>query len=938
MERTHPQLLLHEHFAERARALPEGIALFEGDRSITFADLDAAAEQLAWVLRSRRVGPGSSVGLHLERSVDWVIGMLGILKADAAVVPLPPAYPVDRLQEILDFAELHAVVDGAASPLDPALGVTGIRFSEASPAIERHARAPSGHPDQPAFVLCSSGSTGRPKMIVRSHRSFFHRLQWTWEKHPFEEGEVGCQKAHMTTTHSIYELFEPLLKGAPGVIIPDQDVRNLERFWDIVRDRGVSRLLIVPSALRASLDMPGFSAPPLEVLVLMGEYVDPVLAERTLAAFAARTRTYSIYGSTEASSTLVCDLRESLRPGEELPLGTPISSDVTALVLGPDLEPVTPGEAGRLYMRGTALFTGYLGDPTLTDSVFVDVPGHTDPLYDTKDEVRSMPDGGLEFVGRADHTVKIRGFRVDLLEVERAMLSHPEVSQAAVVVNESDSGTATLAAFYAPASVDRSTIFDEVRRQLPAYMVPSTLVGLDALPRTDSAKVDRSRLLEELAATASMLEDERTTSETERQVREAWEQTIGHGSFGRDDSFFEVGGDSLSLFSLLYRLRKTFGLEAGRLAEQSVYGSPSIGELAARIDDLLAGGPQRPDERTPLLVTLRRGADTDRPPFFLISSAGGTLGAYERLCKKLTTRREVLGVRDPFNWGERDPTEGFQHWVDLYLEAIRERQPQGPYYVGAYSSAGAFGLEVAHRLRRDDQEVALLVLMDPLALDRGSQWRYGHWALRATYARPAYRRLIRLAGWLRVPAVRMLSAVRTEEVRNDDAWSAERVRKITEYATRNREYLITFSMLLELNTGLPFALSEEDFAEAEPSEYMSVLLSQVKRVMPEIDLATIERIAVQYQLQVRAQHAYRLSGYDGKAWLVEPVSRYAGILEALLRPYIKNLEVRTLEMGSPSDRTALLTSHVGSLEAHYRSMRDDTFVQALARELDTLLG
>ncbi len=256
-----PQLLLHRQFEKQARKTPENVALHEGQRKITYGDLDKRASQVAAELRSRGIGEGSMVGLYLERSIAWVISVLAILKANAAVIPLPPSYPQDRLREILGHASIDAILDDLGTPLNPTLGARTISFQKLLSGTTAKGDTPHGRLDQPAFILCSSGSTGRPKMILRSHGSFLHRLHWTWENHPYEADEVCCQKAHATTTHGIYELFEPLLRGIPIVIIADEDVRDIERFWDIIKSHQISRLLIVPSALHATLEMPDFEDP-----------------------------------------------------------------------------------------------------------------------------------------------------------------------------------------------------------------------------------------------------------------------------------------------------------------------------------------------------------------------------------------------------------------------------------------------------------------------------------------------------------------------------------------------------------------------------------------------------------------------------------------------------------------------------------------------------
>ncbi len=937
MNRNPSQFLLHEQFDAQARRTPGRPALLCGEDSISYAGLQEQSDRAAAALRAAGIGPGCAVGLHAERSIPWVAGLLAVLKTDAAVVPLPPSYPQARLREILEFGRLDAVVDLAAAPLPEPLPGRRLRLEELVAAGGDGPATRSGSPDQPAFVLASSGSTGRPKLIVRSHRSFFHRLGWTWNQLPFADGEVCCQKAHLTTTHAVYELCEPLLRGVPTVIVPDAVVRDLEGFWDTVRSREVTRLLVVPSVLRASLDMPEFAPPPLRVVVLMGEYVPPGLAGRAIAAFPDGTVLCSIYGSTEASSTLLCDLRAAFRPGEELPLGTPLTPDVRALVLGEDLAPVASGEAGRLFMQGTPLFAGYFRDPDLTSSVLVDLPDGSGPAFDTRDQVRLRSDGSLEFLGRVDETVKVRGFRVDLPEVERTLLRHPGIRQAAVVVG-GDAGSATLLAFYVPASVDRDDVYRELRKRLPDYMVPSVLEGVDAFPLTSSHKVDRVRLAREHAArTRATAEDRASLSDTERRVAAEWERVLGHGGFGPERSFFEAGGTSLTVFALVHRLRVAFGLDRDLLPEQTVYRTPTLAGLAARIDAIRTGGEAPAAGRTPLLVTLRAARAPDHPPFFVIASAGGTLGAYERLARELATPREIVGVRDPYVWGERDPAEGFDRWVSRYVESIRDRQPSGPYFIGAYSSAGAFGYEIARRLRAAGEDVDLLALIDPLALARRRGRRsFGWWALRATYLRPPLRALVRLAGRLRAPLVRW-------RVRRGTGLPAgfappdQEIRRLATEMTRDRGHLLSVAALFELNSGLPFALAERDFEGVEPEDYLGVFVAKVRSLMPEVDAESLERIVGQYELQIRAQHAFEPSRYDGRVLLVEPATPYAGLVAALLRPYLPGLRATTVPLGPPSDRTREITARFGALVAHYRSMRDDTFVRGLAEKLDPLL-
>ena len=231
-----------------------------------------------------------------------------------------------------------------------------------------------------------------------------------------------------------------------------------------------------------------------------------------------------------------------------------------------------------------------------------------------------------------------------------------------------------------------------------------------------------------------------------------WRDVLKHAAIRPDSSFFEVGGTSLSVFAVVHRLRAAFGLDRRQLSDQALYQFPTVEALAAHIDGLQRGTASPAPAGNTILVTLKSGEDPSLPPFFVIASAGGTLGAYEKLARVLKTRREIVGVRDPFIWGERDATMGFDHWVALYVSAIQQRQPEGPYYIGAYSSAGAFGYEIARQLRRDGRDVRLLALIDPLGMDSLVKQGFGYWALRARYMRPSFRRIVRLgrmaaSGW-----------------------------------------------------------------------------------------------------------------------------------------------------------------------------------------------
>ena len=916
-------------FEEQAARTPGDVALRSSDGTITYAELDARANRIANTLRNAGIRPRAFVGLHVDRSIGAVAAILGILKFDGAVVPLPPSWPAHRVNEILRFGRLDAVIDAAATPLTTETATRTVRLEDAIRAESAAPPVERGGSDSPAFVICSSGSTGTPKMIVRSHRSFLHRLQWTWEQHPYSADDVCVQKSFQATTHAVYELFEPLLRGVAVRIISDESLRDMAGFWDLLAEEGATRLLIVPSMLQASLELPGFVPPPLRVLVLMGEHVSAALAARAAAAFPASTRIFSIYGSSEASSTLVTDLRSSDLVGEDPPLGIPISPDVRAFVLNAELAPVQPGGIGMLYVSGSPLFTGFFRNPEGTEAVLETVGAER--LYRTADQVRVLASGGFLFVGRADDVVKVRGFRVDLSEIERWLSRGPGVRQCIVAPYPDANSAATLLAFVTPADVQPPALFAWLRSHLPTYMLPSVIVPIDRFPQTPSGKIDRRGLVADHRDVAAKSAGVKYESDTERTIARVWGELLQVGLVERDRSFFEIGGTSLTVFAAAHRLRVAFGLSAQALAATTLYTYPTVAALAEAIDR----GSEAQAET--VLVSLRRGDGSELPPLFVVSSAGGTLGAYEKVVRALRTPRDVVGLRDPFLAGDRDPTEGFQRWARRYTDAIRRRQARGPYHILAYSSAGAFGYEIAQQLRANGEDVLLLALVDPVAMDYASR-RFGRWALSARFMSAKVRRVVRWAGLLRSVVPRALRAKRTAASANDWTLSASEFNAHASWATTNRDNILRFAALLELNTGRPFAIQSAELDGVAPSEYLDVLLARVARVDASIEPEMIRRAVIQYELQVKSQQRYRPQRYDGAMYMFDAAGPFSGLEAAHLGPYVRRLHARSLPFDGLSERARqLLAPFPEGLRPHYGCMRNDRFTERLAAELSSVL-
>lgn len=432
---------IHELFEAQAAASPDGIAVLDGRRQITYQDLDRRANQLANHLRTMGVGPDVLVGISIDRSIEMLVGLLGILKAGGAYVPLDPNYPRARLAFMVDDTAMPVIVTrGRLTPVLPEHRARVFLLDDDWPTI---ARADSRGPDVPltpdstAYVVYTSGSTGAPKGVRAPHRGAINRFNWMWRTYPFRPGEVSCQKTTLNFVDSVWEIFGPLLRGVPSVLIPEEAVRDVRALVDALAAHRVTRLVAVPSLLRVMLELPidhAAQLAQLRLVVSSGEALAVDLAKQFYRCLPHCTL-LNLYGSSEVAGDSTYYEVPRAFAGRSIPIGRPIDN-TRVYVLDDDHHLVPIGRPGQLFVGGDGLARGYLNRPDLTAERFVRDPFSAVPggcLYRTGDVVRWLPDGNLEFVGRVDHQVKIRGFRVELGEVESVLREHPSVQQAVVV-------------------------------------------------------------------------------------------------------------------------------------------------------------------------------------------------------------------------------------------------------------------------------------------------------------------------------------------------------------------------------------------------------------------------------------------------------------------------------------------------------------------------
>ncbi len=603
---------IHELFERQAARAPDDLALvFENER-INYGELNVRANQLAQYLRRKGAGTEVPVGICVERSLEMIVGLLAILKAGAAYVPLEPNYPLERMLFIIEDSGAGLLLTQKhleASLPSSSATVLCIDDLQAELAGESGSDFESGATaDNAAHVIYTSGSTGRPKGVISSHAASLNRFAWMWRRYPFATGEVCCQKTSLSFVDSIWEIFGPLLQGVPLVIIPNDVVLDSSRFVAALSTNKVTRLVLVPSLLRAIIEGPDDLAKQLSNLqycVCSGETLPSQLA----AAFTEklpRTKLINLYGSSEVAADVTCYEVEAVKGLNNIPIGRPIAN-TQIYVLDANLQPAAVGVPGEIFVGGRGLARGYLARPELTAEKFVPDPFNRGArLFRTGDVGRYLPDGNIEYRGRRDHQVKVRGFRIELGEIEAALTAQPQVREAVAVTSDDLHGDKRLVAYVVTdGEIAIADLRAYLRAKLPDYMIPGAFVMLDVLPLTPSGKLDRLALPSpDHAAPANDFVAPETI--TEMMVAKIWEQELGLERVGRNDDFFALGGHSLLLTRIGWQIRKAFDLE---LPLRTLFEASTVGELAGKIEVLTRNGNAseslRPHEDLP--ITTERG-------------------------------------------------------------------------------------------------------------------------------------------------------------------------------------------------------------------------------------------------------------------------------------------------------------------------------------------
>ncbi|MFI5525189.1 amino acid adenylation domain-containing protein [Streptomyces platensis] len=698
-------------FEAQVRRTPGAVAVECGEVSLSYAELNERANRLAHRLIGLGAGPEQTVALAVDRSAEMAVALLAVLKTGAAYLPIDVAYPADRISFMLTDASPVMVLTtaGAAGAL-PRAQCPWVLLEEESgngPATDPTDldRGMPLSPDHPSYVMYTSGSTGVPKGVVMPGRVLVNLALWHASVSPAGPQVRTAQFAAISFDVSAMEFLSTFHRGG-CLLVPDDDTRRSpEKLVRWLRDNRVSALHasnVMVDAVCEAAAQAGETLPELREISQAGEAL--VLSGR-LAAFQRAVpgrRLHNHYGPTETHVVTAYALPAEVQDWPaSAPIGSPIPNS-GMYVLDDRLGLVPPGVTGELYVAGAVLARGYLNRPGLTAERFVadpfGPPGSR--MYRTGDLARWNPAGRLEFLGRADDQVKVRGFRIEPGEIESVLQRHADVSQAAVIVREDRPGDRRLVAYVVPAAaavLDPSRVRGFVGESLPAFMVP-VIVEVDHLPLTPSGKLDRRALPAPLLERSASVDEPR--SPREETLCRLFAEVLGVDRVGIDDDFFALGGHSLLASRLVSRVRAELDLELGI---RTLFEAPTVAGLAGRLD-------RAQSDSFATLLPLR--AEGSLRPVFLVHPIGGLSWCYSRLLPYIPQGHPVYGLQSSGYSGTDQRLESVPELARAYLSAIRQVQADGPYTLMGWSFGGTVAQEMAVALEELGESVPLLVLFD----------------------------------------------------------------------------------------------------------------------------------------------------------------------------------------------------------------------------------
>ncbi|EPI4831628.1 enterobactin non-ribosomal peptide synthetase EntF [Klebsiella quasipneumoniae] len=714
-----PATTLSALVADQARKTPDAPALADANWQFSYREMRQQVVALAQLLRQRGVKPGDSVAVALPRSVFLTLALHGIVEAGAAWLPLDTGYPDDRLRMMLEDARPSLLIASAdqLARFSDIPGLESLCYQQPL-AVADDAPLALSKPDHTAYIIFTSGSTGRPKGVMVGQTAIVNRLLWMQDRYPLSADDVVAQKTPCSFDVSVWEFWWPFIAGAQLVMAEPEAHRDPQAMQQFFAHYGVTTTHFVPSMLAAfvaSLDADSVAAcRTLRRVFCSGEALPTDLCREWERLTGAPL--HNLYGPTEAAVDVswypACGPELAAVTGSSVPIGWPVWN--TGLrILDAAMRPVPPGVAGDLYLTGIQLAQGYLGRPDLTASRFIADPfAPGERMYRTGDVARWLANGAVEYLGRSDDQLKIRGQRIELGEIDRAMSALPDVAQAvshACVFNQAAAtgGDARQLVGYLVSDsglpLDTAALKARLAEQLPPHMVPVVLMQLADLPLSANGKLDRKALpLPTLGGERSGRPPE---PGMETLVAAAFSQLLGCEVNDIDADFFALGGHSLLAMRLAAQLSR-------QLARQVTPGQVMVASTVGKLSALLAADLSDEQAQRLGLDTLLPLRESDGPTLFCFHPASGFAWQFSVLARYLSPRWSITGIQSPRPQGPMASAASLDEVCEHHLQTLLAQQPHGPYYLFGYSLGGTLAQGIAARLRQRGEAVAFLGLLD----------------------------------------------------------------------------------------------------------------------------------------------------------------------------------------------------------------------------------
>lgn len=698
-------------FEERVLLSPDAIALRKGERTLTYNQLNQAANRLAHFLIGKGIVPGTNIGLLVSRDFNMIIGMLGILKAGGAYVPIDPEYPVDRQEYIVRQSALGCVVADGAYPLKNEIGSEKFLlieesqqniFSDTNPGLFINS-------SQLAYTIYTSGSTGRPKGVMIEHHSAINLISWVNDRFNVGAADSLLFITSMCFDLSVYDIFGMLAAGGKVVIAENAEIQDVRVLQDMLIRYNITFWDSVPTTLdylvrNLEQERKGYRYNGLKTIFMSGDWI-PVSLPSRIKKFFPGAQVVSLGGATEAtvwSNYFIVE--QTKKDWKSIPYGRPINNNFF-YILDEQLMPVPIGETGDLYIGGVGVARGYANDPEKTKASFLPDPFNDTAggmMYRTGDLGRMMPDYNMEFLGRKDNQVKINGFRVELGEIESVLNSYEAVHNAVVLAKEGTDGSKRLIAYIVPnGRFEKQAIEGFLKTKLPEYMIPGMWVELESLPLNSNGKIDRKALPELREVNEARKIILQPGTETEKMLTVIWKDCMGIDECSIDDNFFALGGHSLMAVQILSKIEKKIGK---KLQLAVLFKHPDIRSLAAFIEN------EKKEIIYKSLVAIKPSGS--KTPLYIIHGEGLNVLNFSTLAEYMDEERPIFGLQARALNGEDAPEETIQQIAAYYLGEILQHNPDGPYLIAGYSFGGYVAVEMEKQMQAMGKSIQMLIMFD----------------------------------------------------------------------------------------------------------------------------------------------------------------------------------------------------------------------------------